>query len=86
MRAIPVARGKQTFNTYVMKNLFAIAPFVVLVACEAASPGPAAPPQPLVPSASQDTCGASQNANLIGQDATALERILIIGQASGDLS
>ena len=40
----------------------------------------AAPDQPPVPPITEDTCGAAQFADLIGQDATALERRLYLGQ------
>ena len=33
-----------------------------------------------MPSSENDTCNASQYAHLIGQDATALERVLLLGQ------
>lgn len=38
------------------------------------------PPGPVVPPTETDSCGAAQYAGLIGQDATALERVLILGQ------
>lgn len=50
-----------------MKHLI---PLLVCVACTAP---PALPPKP------QDTCGATQRAALIGQDAAALEKVLILG-------
>ncbi len=34
---------------------------------------------PSLPEAQDDTCGAAKHADLIGQDATALERVLILG-------
>jgi len=33
-----------------------------------------------MPVSGQDTCNAAPYANLIGQDATALERVLLLGQ------
>ena len=51
-----------------MKRLI---PFLVLAAC-------AAPEQPLPPQL-EDTCGAARFADLIGQEATALERELLLG-------
>ncbi len=33
-----------------------------------------------IPPTTEDTCNARQYANLIGQDATALEKVLILGQ------
>ncbi|WP_439155477.1 I78 family peptidase inhibitor [Yoonia sp.] len=50
-----------------MKQLI---PFALCAACAATQP---------VPPALEDTCGAVDNAALIGQDATALEKVLIIG-------
>lgn len=43
----------------------------LLAAC--AAPPPALPPQ------MQDSCGANEHATLIGQDVTALEKVLILG-------
>ncbi|MDR9426906.1 MAG: I78 family peptidase inhibitor [Salibaculum sp.] len=40
---------------------------------------PSDTPQPEVPPESADSCGARAHAGLIGQDATALERVLIMG-------
>lgn len=62
-----------------MKNLFAIAPLVFLAACEMPVPTPEIPRGPTVPAAANDTCNANQYASLIGQDATALERVMILG-------
>ena len=45
-----------------------------LTACTVAEPTPPIPPT------TEDTCNARQYANLIGQDATALEKVLILGQ------
>jgi uncharacterized lipoprotein YajG len=63
-----------------MKKLFAIAPFVLLAACEGSVPNQIAPRGPVLPSLTQDTCNANQYTSLIGQDATALERVMILGQ------
>lgn len=60
-----------------MKHLLKIVPIVLLSACETVTPPP---PIDLVPSAAQDTCNANAYSNLIGQDATALERVMILGQ------
>lgn len=50
----------------------------LLSACAAApAPSPVAQPAPI---ALEDTCRAAPQAKLIGQDATALERVLILGQ------
>ena len=43
----------------------------MLCACAATTPN--------LPANQDDTCGATQHADLIGQDATALERVLILG-------
>ena len=59
-----------------MRKIFAIAPIVFLTACEVAAPPPLAP----LPTPAQDTCNASAYSNLIGQDATALERVMLLGQ------
>lgn len=45
---------------------------LLLTACTAAPPS--------LPPMLEDTCRANEYANLIGQDATALERVLILGQ------
>lgn len=64
-----------------MKNVFAIAPFVFLAACEASLPKPDVPPRgPALPVVTDDTCDANQYSSLIGQDATALERVLLLGE------
>jgi hypothetical protein len=44
---------------------------ILLAAC--------APASPRLPPMLEDTCGATDYANLIGQDATALEKVLILG-------
>lgn len=61
-----------------MKKLLAIAPIVFLVACEAAVTPPPTTDPVLTPE--QDTCSARQYFRLIGQDVTALERVMIIGE------
>lgn len=48
-----------------------LAVLLLLVAC-----APAAPP---FPPTLEDTCGSRDYANLIGQDATTLEKVLILG-------
>ena len=64
-----------------MENLFLFAPLALLVACDmAAIPSPSPPSGPALPPLAQDTCKANDYANLIGQDATALERVLILDQ------
>lgn len=45
--------------------------FALLVACTTT--------QPPLPPTLEDTCNAGEYANLIGQDATALEKVLILG-------
>lgn len=39
----------------------------------------AAPPPPILPSTQDDTCQAHKYSGVIGQDITALERVLILG-------
>jgi len=65
-----------------MERLFALtlAPIVLMSACSAVVPAPDVPQRPPVPAPSADTCNAAQYASLVGQDATALERVLIMGQ------
>lgn len=59
-----------------MKRL-AVVFALLLAACE----GPVVPPAgPVLPQPGSDTCGAADYGGLVGQDATALERVLIIGQ------
>ena len=60
-----------------MRKMFAIATIVFLAACEAVSPPPPADP---MPTPAEDTCNASAYSNLIGQDVTALERVMLLGQ------
>lgn len=48
-----------------------LTPLALLAACAA--------PQPPLPLQLEDTCGATEFANLIGQDATALERTMRLG-------
>lgn len=64
-----------------MKKLFLLIPFVFAAACDLAAVAPAPQPSgPGLPPMAQDTCNANQYGNLIGQDATALERVLILSQ------
>lgn len=52
-----------------------------LAACGATVPvAPPVPDMPPVPAPAQDTCGAAPYAMLVGQPATALERVLIMRQ------
>lgn len=60
-----------------MKKIPLIAVFVFLAACDVVAPPVA---RPTLPTPAQDTCNATQYAALIGQDATALERILLLGE------
>ncbi|MDA9207746.1 I78 family peptidase inhibitor [Octadecabacter sp.] len=62
-----------------MKNFILVLPFLMLAACDVPPTSPPPPANP-IPPAGQDTCNAVQYADLVGQDATALERILIMGQ------
>lgn len=57
----------------------ALAVLLLLAGCAVAPPVPPAP-GPVVPAAAEDTCGATPHAGLIGQPATALERVLIMRQ------
>ncbi len=54
----------------------------IMAALSACAPMPVTPPPvpsgPSVPDAANDTCNAGANAGLIGQPATALERVLIM--------
>jgi hypothetical protein len=63
------------------KSLSVIAVILLLAACDI-SVGPNTP-TPIgtgLPDAAEDTCNANQYASLIGEDATALERVLLLGQ------
>ena len=59
-----------------MKRL-AILGLLFLAGCDATVPGDRPPAFPV---GEADTCGGNRYASLIGQDATALERVLILGQ------
>lgn len=61
-----------------MKHILSMVALIALVACVA--PTANAPSAPALPSAENDTCNGLQHAALMGQDATALERVLILGQ------
>ncbi|SLN30405.1 I78 family peptidase inhibitor [Pseudooctadecabacter jejudonensis] len=61
-----------------MKHLILLAPIVGLAACDA--PLTKTPPTPPAPPLSADTCNANRHTAVIGQDATALERILIMDE------
>ncbi|MCF2871710.1 hypothetical protein L0664_11590 [Octadecabacter sp. G9-8] len=63
-----------------MRKLFAIAPFVFLAACGGAFPSSDTSSDPVLPSIAEDTCNANQYASLVGQDVTALERVMILDQ------
>lgn len=54
-----------------MRPFLALAALLALAACASAPPGTPAP--------GADTCAASPRAGLIGQPATALERVYILG-------
>lgn len=54
-----------------------LALLVLLAACTI-PPGAVPDPGPPVPPPEEDSCGAAQYADLVGQDATALERVLIM--------
>ena len=53
---------------------------LALTACSTRPPGPSAPPVQAGPVGVADTCGASPYLYLIGEDATELERVLILRQ------
>lgn len=67
-------------HSWRMKNVLMCLSFAALTACGAISPSPSVPVAPPLPDAANDSCGAIQYGALIGQDATALERVLILGQ------
>ena len=48
-----------------------IIPILALSACAATAP--------ILPTVQEDTCNANSHADLVGQDVTALERVLILG-------
>jgi hypothetical protein len=73
----PLRIGDRQLILEFMKKLFAVAPFLMITAC---GPAPDIDTRPAVPPAAQDTCDAGQYAPLVGQDATALERFLLLGQ------
>lgn len=62
-----------------MKSKYFAVPFLAFAACDTL-PEPVSVPILPIPPAAQDTCGAAENAGLVGQDATALERVLLMGQ------
>ncbi|WP_084861869.1 I78 family peptidase inhibitor [Salibaculum halophilum] len=55
-----------------MRRAWLAALLLGLATCDLAAP-------PGVPASDADTCGAADHAGLVGQDATALERVLILG-------
>lgn len=63
-----------------MNRYFAIAPFVLLAACGLPPATPDQPDRPIVPIGGADTCNAGQYQSLIGQDVTALERVLLLAE------
>lgn len=65
---------RETRKDSAMKRLV---PILLLAGCVQADPIPAPPP---LPAAAQDTCNANSYAELVGQDASALERVLILGR------
>lgn len=60
-----------------MRAVRAIMASLVAAACSAPAQQPAAP---ATPAPAADTCGAGAHAALLGRDATALERVLIMRQ------
>ena len=64
-----------------MKNLLIIATILVLAACDTAvDPNTQTPIGIGLPPVAEDTCNASQYTALIGEEATVLERVLLLGQ------
>ena len=63
-----------------MNRIAVLALCLCLTACSAAVSPPAAttPSAPSVPPPGSDTCSAAPYSDLVGQDATALERVLIM--------
>jgi uncharacterized lipoprotein YajG len=57
-----------------------VLPLMLLLAACGVPPASRSPDGPAVPLPAQDTCGAGPYASLVGQDATALERVLIMRQ------
>ncbi len=55
-------------------------PTLCLLAVLAACAAPTAPPARALPEPEADTCAARPLADLVGQDATALERVLLMRQ------
>lgn len=74
----PLACAQFSGDDHNMKQLLSILALIALFACDA--PTAIAPSAPMLPSAENDTCNGLQHAALVGQDATALERVLILGQ------
>lgn len=64
-----VAIARKEMKNELMKKLF---PLLALAACTQAAP--------VVPQPPQDTCNAADFALLVGQDATALETVLLLGK------
>lgn len=62
-----------------MRHLSLVACLILLSAC-GMPPAATVPDGPVLPPAAEDSCGAGPYAGLIGQDATALERVLIMRQ------
>ena len=64
-----------------MKTLSVIAAILLLAACDTAlGPNTPTPMGAGLSDAADDTCNANRYAPLIGEDATALERVLLLGQ------
>ena len=56
-------------------------PFILLLLLVAAcGPMPRTPSGPALPPPGEDSCNAGARVSLVGQEATALERVLILGQ------
>lgn len=63
-----------------MRITVGIAVLCALAACSTRPPAIVAPTVDPVPVGAADTCGATPYSYLVGQDATALERVLILRQ------
>jgi hypothetical protein len=65
-----------------MRPILVLSALLALSACAPTAPGTpgaALPAGPALPAAGADSCGASAQAALIGQPATALERVYLLG-------
>ncbi len=63
-----------------MRNFFVLTACLAIAACGMPPEQPRLPEGPALPAAQDDTCNARAYAGLVGQDATALERVMILDQ------